>query len=566
MVMPERLWQNIEGCKRLGNRAAKGVGVLMRWFTFGLAVMLAAVALASGAPASAKRVALVIGNSDYAHAGQLNNPATDARLIGETLGAAGFESVDIAYDLGKMELERRLRDFGIKAEGADVALIYFAGHGIEAGGQNYLIPVDARLERDRDLEIEATRLDTALTMVAGGQLKIVILDACRNNPFTSRMVRTFKTRAIGRGLAAVEPEGETLVVYAAKAGATASDGEGQNSPFAEALAQRLTERGLEISLLFRKVRDDVLVKTGGNQEPFTYGSLSGNAFYFVPGVVAEQPVTTLASAAPAIAAPSINAETSEALYWQGAVNANTEGAYRAYLEQYPRGRFAGLAQQNIERITAPPATLPGTDVSFASFKNVIGAGAGSPAAQIRTDEEVLRQFAFTPNPLVRESTKDQVIIQMSEGSPEMFTVLSFLFKQNDIFGVIQQESLNAYGMSANNLADVVAVFISGLHDIANGNLTEPTPQQARGLRGQVAKLLLLSPGQIPTEPAARQQLSDVLFLTSVAMAVSFEATAADPALRRSISDQIHQQALATLDLDLRSLALTDQGLTPIAGK
>ncbi|MEO1488305.1 MAG: caspase family protein [Pseudomonadota bacterium] len=525
----------------------------MRFLTF----VLAFLALSFAHSADAKRVALVIGNSEYEHASRLVNPASDAQLISETLHAAGFETVDVAYDLGKMALERKLSDFSLKADGADVALVYFAGHGIEAGGQNYLIPVDARLERDRDLAIEATPLGTALSMVSGGQLKIVILDACRNNPFTSRMVRTFRNRSIGRGLAAIEPEGETLVVYAAKAGATAADGDGVNSPFAQALAERLPERGLEISLLFRRVRDDVLQKTGGSQEPFTYGSLSGEAFYFVP---AESRTATTTS--DLVTAPSITAETSEALFWQGTVNANTEGAYRAYLNEYPTGRFAALAQENITRITAPPATLPGTSLSFASFQNVIGAGQNTPAGQIKTDDDVLRQFAFEPDPAIREQAKDQVIAQMSEGNAEMGEALTFLFKEQDVFALMQNDGFKKYGMSTDNFADVMSTFIYALHDIANGEITDARVEQAHGLRNQVAKLLILSPGQLPEDPGKRQEMSDVLFLSAIALIVSFEASKADPAIMQQVSDTLHQQALQMMSVDLRSLEITGQGLTP----
>ncbi|MEY2927624.1 MAG: hypothetical protein RL367_2101, partial [Pseudomonadota bacterium] len=310
-------------------------------------LVLAVFALASAA--EAKRVALVIANGRYANAAELKNPAADARLIANALRNAGFESVDLQMDLGKTALENALRSFSQKAEGAEVALVYYAGHGIEAGGQNYLIPVDARLERDRDLEIEATRLETVLVMGEAAQMRIVVLDACRNNPFANTMQRTMRNRAIGRGLAAVEPEGETLVVYAAKAGATASDGDGVNSPFAQALAARLPQAGLEISLLFRTVRDDVLEKTGRVQEPFTYGSLSGKAFYFKP------PTGTAAVPQGVAAAPLVSAETGEMLFWQGAMSANSEKAYRDYLIRYPKGQFAGIAQENLTRIAQPAA-------------------------------------------------------------------------------------------------------------------------------------------------------------------------------------------------------------------
>jgi hypothetical protein len=305
--------------------------------------------LCAANPASAKRVALVIANSKYATTSPLKNPPADAKLVAGALRQAGFDDVMVKTDLGKMALEGALRDFGIRSEGADVALIYYAGHGIEAGGQNYIIPVDAQLVRDRDLDVEATRLDTALLMAESARMRIIILDACRNNPFAASMQRTVASRAVGRGLGQIEPTGETLVVYAAKAGSTAADGEGANSPFAEALAKRLPQPGLEISLLFRAVRDDVLAKTGRTQEPFTYGSLSGQAFYFRPAAQVATATTT-----PSVA-PTVSAETTEVLFWQGAVSANSETAYRSYLNRYPQGLFAGLADENLKRLSRPTA-------------------------------------------------------------------------------------------------------------------------------------------------------------------------------------------------------------------
>ncbi len=323
----------------------------MRSAMMSILVVVAAFALASAA--QAKRVALVIANSNYKSTSPLKNPASDARLVAGALRQSGFDDVQVKTDLGKTALETELRNFGVRSEGADVALIYYAGHGIELGGENYLIPVDAQLVRDRDLEIEATRLNTALAMAESARMRILILDACRNNPFAASMQRSIASRSVGRGLAMVEPSGETLVVYAAKAGSTAADGDGANSPFAEALARRLPEPGLEISLLFRAVRDDVLAKTGRTQEPFTYGSLSGQAFYFRPPAM----TTTIVTSTPA-PVPTISSETTEILFWQGTVSANSEAAYRSYLSRYPQGMFAGLADENLKRLITPKAQVP----------------------------------------------------------------------------------------------------------------------------------------------------------------------------------------------------------------
>ena len=227
-----------------------------------------------------RRVALVIANSAYEHVAALRNPASDGKALAATLRGLHFE-VREAYDVNLSGFGKLLKDFGDLAEGADWAVIYFAGHGMEIAGTNYLIPVDARLELQRHVEDEAMPLARVLGKVAGaGKMQLVILDACRNNPFVAKMRQTGKTtRSIAPGLASIEPESGVLVAYAARDGTTALDGE-SNSPFLEALVKHIGEPGLEINLLFRKVRDEVLTKTNRQQEPFTYGSLPAQPFFF----------------------------------------------------------------------------------------------------------------------------------------------------------------------------------------------------------------------------------------------------------------------------------------------
>jgi uncharacterized caspase-like protein len=191
-----------------------------------------------------------------------------------------------------------LKTFAVEVENADWALVYYAGHGIEMNGVNYLIPVDAKLAADRDVQFETVPLDQILIGVeAAKKLKLIMLDACRDNPFAPTMRQTaapemvaarstagakLATRSIGRGLGEVKVSGATLVVYAAKNGQTALDGEGGNSPFAVAVTQRIATPGVEINKIFRLVRDDVMEATAGRQEPYTYGSLPGSEdFFFV---------------------------------------------------------------------------------------------------------------------------------------------------------------------------------------------------------------------------------------------------------------------------------------------
>jgi tetratricopeptide (TPR) repeat protein len=245
---------------------------------------LASAAPPAANPATGKRVALVIGNSTYRNVAPLINPTNDATLIAGALKADGFD-VTVADNLDRDGLIDALKVLASKADEADWAVVYFAGHGIEMGGTNYLVPVDAKLLIDRDVELEAVPTAQVMHAIDGArQLRVVILDACRNNPFADTMKRTAGGgRDIGRGLARIEPARGTLVLYSAKEGTIAADGDGANSPFAMALAKHLTEPGIEVDKMFRLVIDDVFDATANKQEPFMYGSLPGwQDFYFRP--------------------------------------------------------------------------------------------------------------------------------------------------------------------------------------------------------------------------------------------------------------------------------------------
>jgi uncharacterized caspase-like protein len=514
--------------------------------------------------AYAKRVALVIANGRYANANALPNPPADARLIAASLKRAGFTSVDVQIDLGKTALEAALRNFGQSAEGADVALVYYAGHGIEAGGQNYLIPTDAKLERDRDLDIEATRLDTVLLMGEGAKLRLVVLDACRNNPFSAKMQRTMRSRAVGRGLAAVEPDGETLVVYAAKAGATAADGEGANSPFAEALAKRIVQPGLEISLLFRAVRDDVLAKTGRTQEPFTYGSLSGTAFYFVGGQQAATPQTVAAVQAP----PAFSKEASEALFWQGALSANNAPAYREYLRRYPSGEFAELARQNVAGLTRPkpviaaPAPVPsstGSAGSFGSNFSLPKLGGMFSGGQGNAVVDPANSFGFTPTPAIRRSATNQFVSQLQTSNKLMGDLFAATFATQDVFGALDK-AMVPYGLKTNNLADGLTIFFDTLRDIANNTESTPTRKQAQAVRRQMALVLQASSDTNALSAAQRQEMSDGLLLYALFMSLAQEtAKKSNPAEARNFSNGVADLAKNQFGIDLRAIRLTDDG-------
>ena len=253
-------------------------------------------------PASAqgaeRRIALVIGIGAYQNAPQLANPVRDARAIGDALRQLNF-AVDELYDPDDRTLTRGIRDFGVKAQKADVAVVFYAGHGVQAAKENYLIPADARLQRERDLLYEAVPLDLMLGEVSqAAKLGMVLLDACRDNPFVERISRSMPAGGPGApssGLARVDAVPRNmLVAMSTKADAVAEDGAGEHSPFATALLAKFATPGLELSLFFRSVRDSVLQATQGRQEPYVFSSLGAEPFYFNPKPVARLPVVEAA--------------------------------------------------------------------------------------------------------------------------------------------------------------------------------------------------------------------------------------------------------------------------------
>lgn len=231
-----------------------------------------------------RRVALVIGNATYQAAPALDNPRLDAEAVADSLRSAGFTTVTLVKDATLQQMKKALRNFELEADAADWAVVYYAGHGLEIGGHNYLIPVDARLDSDRDADDEAVPLDYVLSKLEKARkLQLVILDACRDDPFRATMKRATASRSLGRGLARIEPSANNeLVVFAAKDGEQALDGTSSgHSPFAQALIARLAMPRVEINKMFRLVTSDVMTATQNTQRPFVYGSTLGNEdFYF----------------------------------------------------------------------------------------------------------------------------------------------------------------------------------------------------------------------------------------------------------------------------------------------
>ena len=308
-----------------------------------------------------KRVALVIGNGDYGSIGMLPNPPNDAVLMAKTLRGLGFEVIE-KIDADQKSMKRAVRDFGkllSSGRGEEtVGLFYYAGHGVQVKGANYIIPVDAQIESEGDVDIEAIDANAVLSMMehSGASLNFVILDACRNNPF----VRSFRSGT--RGLAEMDAPTGSFIAYATSPGDVAADGEGRNSPYTKALTKAMLEPGVEVELMFKKVRNSVRVATNKEQTPWESSSLIGGNFYFNPAKGEKNLATltpTTTTVIPTIQQP---AQSFEIIFWQSIQASTDADDYQAYLEQYPNGTFAGLAKVKVRKYTVsaivPSAVVP----------------------------------------------------------------------------------------------------------------------------------------------------------------------------------------------------------------
>jgi uncharacterized caspase-like protein len=247
-----------------------------------IGVIIAALSLGAIPASAATRVALVIGNSAYQKVPVLRNPVNDASDLSASLRRLDFD-VKTITNAGYDDMRQALIDFGRQAREAEIAVIFFSGHGVQIDGENWLLPVDAQLAAARDAANEAIDVKSVADAASGAsRLGLVMLDASRGNPFP---------RPATRGLQKLEPStiSNILVIYAARDGGAAADGTGRNSPFTQALLRHIETAGLEVTRLFRKVRDDVMAATQGQQQPFVYGSLTNDDIYLKPADTAPAP-------------------------------------------------------------------------------------------------------------------------------------------------------------------------------------------------------------------------------------------------------------------------------------
>ncbi|MBR0828168.1 caspase family protein [Bradyrhizobium manausense] len=330
----------------------------MRYLT--LLLSLICMAATVDAAYADRRVAFVVGNGAYKNVAQLPNPPIDAKAMAATLRNVGFEVIE-GSNLTRDQMTEKLLDFGRKAQGTDVAVFYYAGHGIAVGGTNYLLPVDADIKTEMDVKLGAAiNIDLTLDQTMGdAKVKLVFLDACRDNPFAAKIKSNSATRSVnvGSGLAEMKSGEGTLIAFATGPGQTALDGqEGNNSPFTRALIDNITKPGIEIQQAMTSVRAQVNEETHKGQLPWGHTNLIG-AVYLNPAQG-----TQVANAAPTATAAPVASGGSEAEleFWRSVKESNKAEELNAYISAYPNGQFKSLALARLAAIKSGPSTTTRT--------------------------------------------------------------------------------------------------------------------------------------------------------------------------------------------------------------
>jgi hypothetical protein len=305
----------------------------------------------------------VIGNSAYQHAPVLSNPQNDSADVGAKLKRLGFQLFG-GQNLDRTAMLTVLTTFGRAAETADVALVYYAGHGLQINGQNYLVPVDANVGYEAEVDISLVPFNVVMQQLnRGSSVNIAMLDACRDNPFAKELSRTMGTRAIGslgRGLSRAPSVSGSFIAYATQPDNVALDGSGRNSPFTTALLKFIDQPGLSLPDLMIEVRKEVIAATAGKQVPWDSSSLTGRFSFKIEGTVEIAPATAPSGSSSVQSAP-VDPKTLEFSVWSEIQKSRDLAAFEKFLKDFPDGVFASAARQRIAMLSAPtaaPATSP----------------------------------------------------------------------------------------------------------------------------------------------------------------------------------------------------------------
>ena len=329
----------------------------MRYLT--IIVSLICMAFAANPAKAERRVAFVVGNGAYKNVAQLPNPAVDAKAMAGVLRNVGFDVVE-GTNLTRDKMTERLLEFGKKAQGADVAVFFYAGHGIAISGTNYLLPVDADIKSEMDVKLGAAiNIDLTLDQtMSDAKVKLVFLDACRDNPFAAKIKSNSATRSVSvqTGLAEMKSGEGTLIAFATGPGQTALDGqEGTNSPFTRALIAHITTPGVEIQQAMTEVRAQVNEETNKGQLPWGHTNLIGSVF-LNPAAAPAAKTAAMSSSAPAAVASTSGGSDVEVEFWRSVKESNKPEELNAYLTSYPNGQFKSIALARIAALENGPST------------------------------------------------------------------------------------------------------------------------------------------------------------------------------------------------------------------
>ncbi|MET1415369.1 caspase family protein [Roseibium sp. HPY-6] len=384
-------------------------------FTRLIAVL--AILIAGTAPALAKRVALVIGNGAYEHTIPLPNPSNDAEQMAAKLRSLGFEVV-AGQDQTYNDMRRSVMDFAKKAYGAEIALLFYAGHGMQVGGKNLLVPIDARIEDETSLDFETISVDFIMRQMSKDvKVQMVFLDACRDNPLARTLARRMgpsRSGSLGAGLAEIkvqETGGEgSVIAFATSPGDVALDGEGQNSPFTSALIRHIDTPNASIQTVMTRVTGDVYDATEKRQRPWVNASLIGEVFLNKqaakePGTevaalgntstsVPQTAVNNAATAAAATASQTNLDWEREKLIWEAAKSSDTVADYESYLSAYPNGTFADFARNSIKRLQGG-AQVAAVNPAAGSATNAQGAAGGAAVTSLPNPQAAVPGTAET---------------------------------------------------------------------------------------------------------------------------------------------------------------------------
>jgi hypothetical protein len=447
-------------------------------------------------PSYTKRVALVIGNSKYTNAA-LSNPANDARDVSSSLRKLGFEVTEL-IDATQKDMNRAIAQFGSRLTSQTVAMFFFAGHGLQVKGKNYLVPIDAVIEAENAVRAETVDVDTVLDQLSVSPLNVVVLDACRNNPFERRF------RSTGGGLAQMDAPKGTLIAYATAPGKIASDGDGRNGLYTQELLKHIQTPGLSIETVFKRVRNGVMSASADNQTPWESSSLTGDFYFAAPGTAnsaPQQDPRNLVASKPVPPSPTKTTAQIEDEVWNSVKDTSDPSLLEEYLVQYPKGRYAPLARTKIKKIKTESeakieddlwsvAKTSGELTALETYVSKYPSGRYASEARKKITEE-------------RKRVSKPVKSASSETSPE-----SQVSEPDSIFSVISSTIDNNTRITIQEAAPTIHKIIAIHQCIRLTNNTRENDQAMRRLNFLAEPGIDFAAGWRNTAPMGRMQYHD----------------------------------------------------------